>query len=44
MMGSDFPWYDVDQSIDRVMSLPILSEEEKLGMIGENAINILKLF
>ena len=43
MMGSDFPWYDLDHSIDRVMSLPLLSNEEKEAMIGANAVKILRL-
>ena len=43
MMGSDFPWYDLDRSIDRVMSLPLLSVEEKEAMIGANAARILGL-
>ena len=43
MMGSDFPWYDLDQSVDRVMSLPVLSMEEKEGIIGANAMSILNL-
>ena len=43
MMGSDFPWYDLDHSIDRVMSLPVLSTEEKTGIIGANAVAILGL-
>jgi hypothetical protein len=43
MMGSDFPWYDLDYSIDRVFSLPILSIEEKERIIGANAIDILGL-
>ncbi len=43
MMGSDFPWYDLDHSIDRVFSLPILSMEEKERIIGANAVDILGL-
>ena len=43
MMGSDFPWYDLDYSIDRVFSLPILSMEEKERIIGANAVDILGL-
>ena len=43
MMGSDFPWYDLDHSIDRVMSLPVLSMEEKEGIVGANAVRILGL-
>ena len=43
MMGSDFPWYDLDQTVDRVMSLPVLSMEEKEGIVGANAQRILRL-
>lgn len=43
MMGSDFPWYDLDQTVDRVMSLPVLSMEEKEGIVGANADRILGL-
>lgn len=43
MMGSDFPWYDIDHTVDRVMSLPLLSFGEKEGMLGANAENILGL-
>lgn len=43
MMGSDFPWYDLDHTVDRVMELPILSNEEKAGILGANAQRILKL-
>ena len=43
MMGSDFPWYDLDQTVDRVMSLPLLSMEEKEGIVGANAQRILRL-
>ena len=38
MMGSDFPWYDLDQTVDRVMTLPLLSMEEKEGIIGASRV------
>src|SRR3989304_47800 len=31
MMGSDFPWYDIDHTVGRVLELPGLSAEEKDG-------------
>ena len=34
MMGSDYPWYDLDHTVVRVMELPILSAEEKAGILG----------
>ena len=43
MMGADFPWYDIDHTVDRVMDLPLLSREEKEGNMGANAVNILGL-
>ncbi len=42
-MGSDYPWYDLDHTVERVMELPLLSAEEKEGIIGANAMAILKL-
>ena len=42
-MGSDFPWYDLDHSIDRVFSLRILWMEEKERIICSNAVDILGL-
>lgn len=41
MMGSDFPWYDLGHTVKRVLELPILSQEEKEGILGSNAVRIL---
>ena len=43
MLGTDFPWYDLDVTADRVMDLPFLSEEQRLAMLGANAARILRL-
>jgi predicted TIM-barrel fold metal-dependent hydrolase len=43
MLGTDFPWYDLDRTVERVMALPLISREEKEGMLGENAVRILRL-
>jgi len=43
MMGSDYPWYDLDHTVERVLELPVLSAEEKAGMLGANAARILGL-
>jgi hypothetical protein len=43
MMGSDFPWYDLDNTVDRIMDMPVLSNEEKEGILGANAVTILGL-
>lgn len=43
LLGSDFPWYDLDQTVEQVLALPILSTEEKEGILGLNASRLLKL-
>ncbi len=43
MMGSDFPWYGVDQHVERVMELPLLATEQKEGILGSNALAFLKV-
>lgn len=43
MMGSDFPWYDLDHSIERIFSLPLLLQEQTKRIIGANAVDILGL-
>jgi predicted TIM-barrel fold metal-dependent hydrolase len=43
MFGTDFPWYQVDRTIDQVMALPHLSEEERQGILGTNAVSYLGL-
>ena len=43
MMGSDFPWYDLDDTIERVMELSLLSKEEKESILGANAVRLLSL-
>jgi hypothetical protein len=43
MFGTDFPWYQVDRTIDQVMGLPHLAEEEREGILGPNAVTYLGL-
>jgi len=43
ILGTDFPWYDLADAANRVMALPFLSDEQKLGILGANAARILKL-
>lgn len=43
MMGSDFPWYDLNHTVERVMELPVLSTAEKEAILGPNAVRILEL-
>jgi predicted TIM-barrel fold metal-dependent hydrolase len=38
LFGTDFPWYELDATIDQLMSLPHLSDEERRGILGENAV------
>ncbi len=38
LFGTDFPWYDLDRTIDQLMHLPHLSDEERREILGENAI------
>jgi len=37
LMGSDFPWYNIDHTVKRVMELPYLIKDEKERILGENA-------
>jgi predicted TIM-barrel fold metal-dependent hydrolase len=43
LLGSDFPWYDLDYSVERLMGLPLLSHEEKAAILGGNAVRLLRL-
>ena len=43
MMGSDFPWYDIDHTIERVMELPLLANEQKEAILGANAKSFLNM-
>jgi predicted TIM-barrel fold metal-dependent hydrolase len=43
MLGTDFPWYDLDRTVELVMDLPILSTEEREAILGANAARILRL-
>jgi hypothetical protein len=38
LFGTDFPWYELDRTVDQLMTLPHLSDEERRGILGENAI------
>jgi predicted TIM-barrel fold metal-dependent hydrolase len=42
MFGSDFPWYDPAQGIERLLALDF-SESEKRQLLGENAVRIYQL-
>lgn len=39
--GSDYPWYGLDESVDRVLGLPLLSEDDKQMVLGQNALDLL---
>jgi len=43
LLGSDFPWYDIDHSARLVMELPGLSTAEKEAIMGVNAVRFLGL-
>ena len=39
LFGTDFPWYELDRTVDQLLALPHLSDEERRGILGENAIH-----
>ena len=41
--GSDFPWYSIERTAQLVMDLPHLAQEQRLGILGRNAIENLGL-
>jgi len=41
MMGSDFPWYSILHTVERVQELPLLTEEQKSLILGGNALEFL---
>lgn len=41
LLGSDYPWYDLDRTIERVNALPLLSDEERDLILGRNALRLL---
>ena len=43
MLGTDFPWYDLERTAQLAMDLPVLSQAEKDAILGENAARILNL-
>jgi len=43
MMGSDYPWYDLSHTVERVQSIPGLSDEQREGILGTNAGRLLEL-
>jgi predicted TIM-barrel fold metal-dependent hydrolase len=43
MMGTDFPWYGLAETVDEVLELPMLSSQEKTAILGANAARILRL-
>jgi uncharacterized protein len=43
MLGTDFPWYDLDRTVELVMDLPALGLEEREAILGANAARILHL-
>ncbi|NNC80480.1 MAG: amidohydrolase [Acidimicrobiales bacterium] len=43
LFGTDFPWYGLDDTIDRVLDIPGLSQDEKEAILGQNAARFLQL-
>lgn len=43
MLGTDFPWYDLQRTADFVMNLPGLAVEERESILGANAARVLGL-
>ena len=43
LLGSDFPWYGLDASIEALDRLPKLADEEKAAIAGLNAARLLEL-
>jgi uncharacterized protein len=43
MLGTDFPWYDLDHAVELVMDLPLLATEQKEAILGANAVRLLGL-
>ena len=43
MLGTDFPWYDLERTVELVMDLPSLALEEREAILGANAARILQL-
>ncbi len=43
MMGTDFPWYDLERTAQLVTDLPRLARADKERIMGENAVRILGL-
>jgi predicted TIM-barrel fold metal-dependent hydrolase len=41
MMGSDFPWYSIRHTVERVRELPLLTDEQKTLILGGNALEYL---
>lgn len=43
IMGSDFPWYDIKTTVDKVLDLPLLNDGHKASILGRNAKQILRV-
>jgi predicted TIM-barrel fold metal-dependent hydrolase len=43
MMGTDFPWYGLAETVNQVMKLPLLSHDQKTAILGANASRVLKV-
>jgi hypothetical protein len=43
LLGTDFPWYDLERTVELVLGLPVLATEQKERILGANAVDLLGL-
>lgn len=43
MLGTDYPWYDIQSTLEVLMDLPGLTDDQRRAIAGENAVRILEL-
>jgi uncharacterized protein len=43
LLGTDFPWYDLERTVELVLALPVLAAGDKERILGANAVDLLGL-
>ncbi|HEV8165843.1 MAG TPA: amidohydrolase family protein [Actinomycetota bacterium] len=43
LLGTDFPWYDLERTVELAMALPVLAAGDKERILGANAVDLLGL-
>jgi predicted TIM-barrel fold metal-dependent hydrolase len=43
LLGTDFPWYDLERTVELVLALPVLATGDKERILGANAVDLLGL-